>query len=219
MANFSTHLNVAAFVSGITSVSIGYSSLSTPGDALSYFFAGIVGGILPDIDHDKSTPIKILQFFFSNLIAFLITFKYIGKIPILNILLIWIVSYLGMSLFFYFFKKITKHRGMIHSIPAGLIFWFLTSLIAYKYFELNITKSYFLGFFVFLGYVTHLILDEIYSVDITGRKIKKSFGSALKICSNDKALNLLIYSLLLIMFIFLPKKDILFHIVKGIGNV
>jgi membrane-bound metal-dependent hydrolase YbcI (DUF457 family) len=219
LANFATHLNVAAFVSGIASVSIGYSNLSTPQDALGYFFAGIVGGILPDIDHDKSTPIKILQFFFSNLIAFLITFKYIGSIPILNILIIWISSYIGMSIIFYIFKKTTKHRGMIHSIPAGLLFWFLTSLIAYKYFSLNLTKSYFLGMFVFIGYITHLILDEIYSVDITGKKIKKSFGSALKICSKDKAVNLLIYSLLFLVFIFLPKKDILFHIVKGLGNV
>ena len=219
MASFATHLNVAAFVSGIASVSIGYSNLSSPQDALGYFFAGIVGGILPDIDHDKSTPIKILQFFFSNLIAFLITFKYIGSIPILNILLIWLCSYIGMSFIFYIFKKTTKHRGMIHSIPAGLLFWFLTSLIAYKYFSLNLTKSYFLGMFVFIGYITHLILDEIYSVDITGKKIKKSFGSALKICSKDKAVNLLIYSLLFLVFIFLPKKDILFHIVKGLGNV
>ena len=159
------------------------------------------------------------KFFFSNLIAFLITFKYIGSIPILNILLIWICSYIGMSIIFYIFKKTTKHRGMIHSIPAGLLFWFLTSLIAYKYFSLNLTKSYFLGMFVFIGYITHLILDEIYSVDITGKKIKKSFGSALKICSKDKAVNLLIYSLLFLVFIFLPKKDILFHIVKGLGNV
>jgi len=219
LARFATHLNVAAFVSGIASVSIGYSSFSNPHDALGYFFAGIVGGILPDIDHDKSTPIKILQFFFSNLIAFLITFKYIGSIPILNILLIWICSYIGISFIFYIFKKTTKHRGMIHSIPAGLLFWFLTSLIAYKYFSLKLTKSYFLGMFVFIGYITHLILDEIYSVDITGKKIKKSFGSALKICSNDKAVNLLIYSLLFLVFIFLPKKDILFHIVKGLGNV
>jgi len=219
VASFATHLNVAAFISGIASVSIGYSNLSTPTEALSFFFAGIVGGVLPDIDHDKSTPIKILQFFFSNLIAFLITFKFIGKIPILNILIIWIGSYLLMSLFFYFFKKFTKHRGMIHSIPAAIIFWFLTSLISYKYFDLGITKSYFLGFFVFLGYITHLILDEIYSVDITGKKIKKSFGSALKICSSNKTINLLVYSLLFIIFIFLPKKDILFHIIKGIGNV
>ena len=217
MANFATHLNVSAFVSGVSAVSIGYAFNEK--DAIIYFFAGIVGGILPDIDHDKSTPLRILQFFFSNLIAFLITFKFIGKIPIGNVLALWILSYLCMSILFYFLKKITKHRGMIHSIPSAFIFWFFTSLIAYKFFSFSLQKSYILGFFIFLGYITHLVLDEIYSVDITGKRIKKSFGSALKICSKDKATNLLVYSMLFIIFIFLPQKQLLFHILKGIGNV
>lgn len=30
----------------------------------------------------------------------------------------------------------------------------------------------------------HLLLDEAYSVDLANRKIKMSFGSALKLCSN-----------------------------------
>ena len=219
MANFATHLNVSAFVSGISAISISYSHLSSSKDAVFYFLAGIIGGILPDIDHDKSTPIRIIQFFFSNLVAFFVVFKYVHKYPILNLLLIWVISYIIMSVFFFFFKKLTKHRGMIHSIPAGLIFWFLISIISYNFFHIEIIKSYFLGFFVFIGYMTHLILDEIYSVDITGKKIKKSFGSALKICSNDKKLNLITYLLLLFIFIFLPKKDILFYLIKGIGNV
>ena len=63
MANFATHLNVSAIVSAIGVVSVEYLNISTS-NALEFFFAGIVGGVLPDIDHDKSTPIKILQFFF-----------------------------------------------------------------------------------------------------------------------------------------------------------
>jgi membrane-bound metal-dependent hydrolase YbcI (DUF457 family) len=218
VANFATHLNVSAFVSGVSAVSIGYVFHDTK-SAIIYFFAGMVGGVLPDIDHDKSTPFKIIQFFFSNLFAFLITFKYIGKIPIGNVLLIWILSYLFMSFVFYILKKITKHRGMIHSIPSAFIFWFLFSLISYKVFSFSLEKSYLLGFFVFLGYITHLVLDEIYSVDITGQRIKKSFGSALKICSKDKAVNLLVYSILFLMIIFLPQKELFIHIIKGIANV
>ncbi|WP_457560118.1 metal-dependent hydrolase [Caminibacter sp.] len=218
MANFATHLNVSAFVSGIGAVSISYAFNDTK-SAVFYFFAGIVGGVLPDIDHDKSTPLRILQFFFSNLISFLVSFKFIGKIPIGNVLLIWFSSYLFISFLFFLLKKITKHRGMIHSIPSGFIFWFLTSLSAYKFFDFSIQKSYLLGFFLFLGYITHLILDEIYSVDITGRKIKRSFGSAFKVCSKDKALNLLIYTTLILIFLFLPEKNILLHIIKGLGNV
>jgi membrane-bound metal-dependent hydrolase YbcI (DUF457 family) len=214
MANFATHLNITAFISAIGVVSVEYLNISTS-NALEFFFAGIVGGVLPDIDHDKSTPVKILQFFFSNLIAFIVTFEYIGKYPILNVLFIWISSYLLVSFMFYLFKKFTTHRGMFHSIPAAFIFWFLTSLLS-NYFGLEIKKSYLLGFFVFLGYITHLLLDEIYSVDIMGNKLKKSFGSALKLYSNKKSINLFVYLLLFMMFICLPKKEVFFHFIKGI---
>ena len=37
------------------------------------------------------------------------------------------------------------------------------------------------GLFVLLGYIIHLILDEIYAVDFTGAHLKRSFGSALKL--------------------------------------
>jgi membrane-bound metal-dependent hydrolase YbcI (DUF457 family) len=219
LANFTTHLNVAAFVSGIAAVSVSYTNLSTPKDAFLYFLAGIVGGILPDIDHNNSIPIKILQFFLSNLIAFLIIVRYLGKYPILNILFLWIVSYISVNILFFLFKKLTTHRGIIHSIPAAFFFFFLVSLISYKYFGLNVLKSYLIGLFVFIGYITHLILDEVYSVDITGRRIKKSFGSAFKLYSYNKKTTFFMYLLIILIFIFLPKKDILFHIVKGLINV
>jgi hypothetical protein len=37
------------------------------------------------------------------------------------------------------------------------------------------------GGFVFFGGLIHLILDEIYSVDLSNIRIKRSFGTALKI--------------------------------------
>jgi len=39
------------------------------------------------------------------------------------------------------------------------------------------------------GYLSHLILDEIYSVDITGLKIKSSFGSAVAFTGTIKNCN------------------------------
>jgi hypothetical protein len=36
------------------------------------------------------------------------------------------------------------------------------------------------GGFLLIGFLTHLILDEMYSVDVLGNRIKKSFGTALK---------------------------------------
>ena len=42
------------------------------------------------------------------------------------------------------------------------------------------------GLFLLLGFLLHLILDEMYSVDFTNRRIKRSFGSALKILDTRK---------------------------------
>ena len=38
-----------------------------------------------------------------------------------------------------------------------------------------------MGLFVLIGFIIHLVLDEIYSVDVEGAVIKKSFGTALKL--------------------------------------
>ena len=47
------------------------------------------------------------------------------------------------------------------------------------------------GGFVFLGGLIHLLLDEIYSVDLRNIKIKRSFGTALKLVDLDNKLLLL----------------------------
>lgn len=53
--------------------------------------------------------------------------------------------------------------------------------VAWQYLEANELQSWLLGLFMSGGYVIHLTLDEIYSVDFTGVRIRRSFGSALKL--------------------------------------
>ena len=219
MANFSTHVNIAALSGAALSSLFAINFNLDNKTAFFCFSATIIGGILPDIDHDKSTPLKIMHFFFSNIISFFIIFKNIDHLKILEMIIIWLVSNITIGLIFYIFKKTTKHRGMIHSIPSAFLFWFITSFILYKFLDFRISDSYIIGMFLFFGYLIHLILDEIYSVDITGKKIKKSFGSALKICSRDKKINLFVYSLLFLSVIFLPQKVIFFNLLKGLINV
>ena len=219
MAKFVTHLNVSAFISAIGASVVVYNKLATINDALVFFATGIVGGLLPDIDHDKSKPLQIVKLFLFLFISLLLTIKFYKTLPILNLALIWLVVYIAISILFYFFKKLTKHRGIIHSIPMGIFFSFLLFFISYYLFGFDETKSYLMGLFLFLGYISHLILDEIYSVDLVGNKIKKSFGSALKFCSNNQASNLLLITLILALFLFLPHKEKFLDILKGFLNV
>ena len=80
-------------------------------------------------------------------------------------------------------KKITVHRGMIHSIPMAILAGQLTFFAVTGTIEERLLKAASLT----LGFLSHLILDEIYSIDSTGAKLrlKKSFGTALK-WSNPK---------------------------------
>lgn len=219
MANFNMHLNTAAVVSGTLAATLSafhYIDIKT---SFYCFFAGIIGGILPDIDHENSIPVRILQFVLANLLAFLIISKYLVKLKLFEIIGIWVGIYLFFEVLFYFFKKYTVHRGIIHSIPVGVLFSLMTMIFLNKILKLSITKSYYIGLFVLIGYFTHLILDEIYSVDIAGKRLKKSFGSAFKLFSNQKYINILVYSLIFILFLLLPSKQTLFSLVKDLLNV
>jgi len=80
--------------------------------------------------------------------------------------------------------KYTVHRGMFHSIPAAIIAGQVAFLLASgEDVHLRIYKA---GA-VFLGYMSHLVLDEVYSIEwYRGRlRLKKSFGTALKLISRN----------------------------------
>jgi len=64
------------------------------------------------------------------------------------------------------------------------------------------------GLFVFLGYVIHLVLDEMYSVDITGARIKRSFGSALKLFDrNSTSASMLMAGALVATLLVTPPSE------------
>jgi len=211
MANFQTHFNVASFASAVGAGTMFYSGFVDKSEAMLLFVGGIIGGILPDIDSDNSIPTKIMQYVFANLISFFVLFNYIGLYPIGNLLLIWIGSFIGVMFLFQLFNKITSHRGMFHSIPAGLIFWFSFSLLFYYVFKFNYIVSWYFGMFVFMGYLVHLTLDEVYSVDIKGQRIKKSFGTALKFWNKDLKSVIFFYILVIGLFWQMPNKQAFFN--------
>jgi len=218
MANFNMHLNSAAFVSAISASVLSYKGVITGSEAFFCFLAGMIGGVLPDIDHNNSKIINMMQLTFSLFISFFITLMFINRLKLLELLGLWIGVYLFIMGLFFIFKKFTTHRGIIHSIPFAFLFWFLVTLISY-YLGISVKMSYLIGFFVFLGYITHLLLDEIYAVDLMGRRLKSSFGSALKFNSYNKLATFLTYLALVGLFLLLPKKEYLFSLIKGIFDV
>ena len=95
------------------------------------------------------------------------------------------------------FKRYTVHRGMWHSVPAAAV----AGLIAYLVMPcqsdaLRVYKS----LAVVLGFMVHLVMDEIWSVDTSGGiRFKKSFGTALKFFGSDTLANVSVYGKLLLL--------------------
>jgi membrane-bound metal-dependent hydrolase YbcI (DUF457 family) len=89
-------------------------------------------------------------------------------------------------------KRYTVHRGMFHSIPALLIFTGIAFMISG---HSNLHLRYFKAGGVFLGVFSHLMLDEIYSIEWAGGRwrFKKSFGTALKLWGDDMWGNFSVY--------------------------
>ena len=98
----------------------------------------------------------------------------------------------------YLLKQFAVHRGMFHSVPAAAI----AGLTAFLIFAAEEPiRRYFVASAVVLGFLTHLILDEIWSVKLGmfGPKIKKSFGTAVKFLGNEAWANIVTYLLVIVL--------------------
>jgi membrane-bound metal-dependent hydrolase YbcI (DUF457 family) len=91
-------------------------------------------------------------------------------------------------------SKYSDQRGMLHSLPAAAV----AGQVAFLSFSTEEPiHRYFVASSVVLGFLVHLILDEIWSVKEGqfGPKFKTSFGTAMKFYGPEAWSNLLSYVL------------------------
>jgi len=202
MANFRTHLSVAAAMSGCLATGFLEVGIAAPKDVWLYFAMGTLGGILPDIDANNSIPGRMLFSFFAIVLAFLTLFSRASVYSIVELSILWMVTYVVVRyVIFQMFAMLTVHRGIFHSILAAVFFGLLTTNLSYYIFDIYALNAWICGLFIFIGYLIHLTLDEMYSVDLIGTKIKRSFGTALKVVStNMKATSLLLLATVLVFY-------------------
>jgi hypothetical protein len=107
-------------------------------------------------------------------------------------------------------RKYTVHRGMFHSIPALLVFAGL-AFLACGTAELPI-RCYKAGG-VAAGFMSHLVLDEIYAVEWKGGRwrLKKSFGTAIKLWGDDPWANFSTYAKLVIVAMLILAQPSVFE--------
>jgi hypothetical protein len=204
MAGFRMHVTTSA-VLGCGYAGAGYALYGLPpetalvGGAMCGF-----SGMLPDLDSDYGVPLRETMAFTAAIVPMLLVRRFETLAMSHDAMIIAAVS---MYLFVRFgitnmIRKYTVHRGMFHSIPAGLIFAGMAFLVCgCAPIELRLYKS---GG-VLAGFMSHLVLDEIYAIQWKGGRwrFKKSFGTAMKFWGDDAWANFSTYAKLAIVTMFI----------------
>ena len=176
-------------VSGLTLASIGL--ISGPEMVLAIALV-IFGGLFPDIDSDHSTSIRLIFNVIGAFTGILLACFFIedyGVVP--AVLLVAICFMLIRFVLIAPFRDFTVHRGMAHSSPMAVLTTLMVVVGCFYVLGMNSVEAWTTGSLFFIGYVSHLILDELYSVDLANQTIKRSFGTAIKLFDTRQPLQYL----------------------------
>jgi membrane-bound metal-dependent hydrolase YbcI (DUF457 family) len=199
MADFRTHITVST-ICGVIYGGAGFQA-GVPWE--SCIIAGglcSVSGMLPDLDSDSGIPLREAVALSSAVVPMLLVDR-LHRMNISHEMMVLITAGLYLGIRFgvaEFFRRYTVHRGMWHSIPAAMISGMIAFLLCSCE---NMSVRLFRTMAVVVGFMSHLILDEMWSVDFKRGKyqFKSSFGSALKLWGNERIPNFVAYSMLAIL--------------------
>jgi membrane-bound metal-dependent hydrolase YbcI (DUF457 family) len=200
MADFKTHITTSTLL-GIGYGAAGHFYLGLPPTTCA-LAAGLCGlaGMLPDLDSDSGVPVRETMSFAAAIMPMLMIDRFVS--------MGWShesIALAGASIYLAvrfgvgeLFKRYTVHRGMWHSIPAACT----ASLLAFLACSCeDLHARYFKAAAVGLGFLSHLILDELWSVSFRGfrPRLKRSFGSALKLWGGSRWANFSTYAKLILL--------------------
>ncbi|MGD9724051.1 MAG: metal-dependent hydrolase [Pirellulales bacterium] len=193
MAGFKTHITVSTTL-GVaygTTAALAYGA-PLPACALAGGLCS-VSGMLPDLDSGPGVPLRESTAFAAAVVPMLLVDRFERlHMPPETIVLVGGILYLlirfgaGRLL-----TQFTVHRGMFHSIPAmAIVGEFAYLICAHE----NPWMRLFNATAVMLGFASHLVLDEIWSIDLRHFRLKSSFGTAVKLWGDCWWANLATYA-------------------------
>lgn len=206
MANFATHIGAGTVVSGALATITLAADVIAPENLVAVTLAGVLGSVLPDIDLKDSRASRALFSGLAVFFSFCVLFMNAAQYSIAELWLLWLgsfllVRYAAEALF----HRFSYHRGIWHSILAALFWWVLTAIVFHYVLGTHEGVAWLAGGFMFIGYLTHLLLDELYSVNLMGQRLKRSFGSAMKLFDARKpGDSATIAALAVILFLLAP---------------
>lgn len=209
MANFKTHVVTAAATSGIAATVFAGAGIAGADDIVAYGMLGTIGGMLPDIDSDESSPIRIL---FTALGLVGASLAVSIQALTVSIVELWLVALLVYALIRYpageIFRRYTVHRGIFHSLVAAGFFGLCAVNLSHYVGGLDAVRAWTAGFFLTFGYLVHLVLDEIFAVDLFNSRIKRSFGTAVKLIDrNNPKTSALMLTALIAAYVAAPSSE------------
>lgn len=208
MAGFRTHITVSA------ACGVGYAFWGNSYLQSSWGSCAVAGGLcaisgmLPDLDSDSGVPARETIGFAAAIIPMVLVdrFRELG-VSLDQVVLIGAPLYLllrfGVGTVL---ASLTVHRGMFHSIPAMVI----AGMIAYLLLDSRDQAiRVFKAAGVSVGYLSHLMLDEIWSFEFAAGvpRVKKSFGTALKFFGDNAGANSFAYGIALLLGMAIMREE------------
>jgi hypothetical protein len=197
MGNYRQHITFAWFLGAFYSVGA-YLLMGV------HWFYGTVAtllttlsGLLPDLDSDSGVEMKGFTGILGVLAAVAV-WEEVGKvhpaptfeIHLWSVFLAYVMVRHGLRRVL---SRLAKHRGISHSLPTCAV-WGLATYLFYP--SLNHSLRLVMAIAVMVGFFSHLLLDEICSVDLKGARVNKAFGSAIKLWAHSPWTTLGMYGLL-----------------------
>ena len=200
MANFREHITVSGMLGlgyGLGSV-VAFEFNPLQG-LLAACFTG-VSGMLPDLDSDNGRPVREMFGLLGAVAPLLLVNRvtaFFGlpgdpeTVMLVVIALYLAIKYGGATLV----SRLSVHRGMFHSLPALII---AAEAVYLAYPGPRASVKLLMAGGVAVGFLSHLLLDELYSVEMKGSRLrlKQSSGTALKWSGNEFFPNVFAFTLM-----------------------
>lgn len=182
MADFRTHLGVAVAGGSLLGLGAWQATALSATDAASLAILTAFGGILPDVDADNSHAIRLIFTLLAVLSVVVGALLLQGWLGPGRLIVACGGLYVGVRyVLSAVFRRFSVHRGIWHSLLASLLCGLATTVASYQWLLQEAWMAWAQGLALVLGTLIHLLLDELYSVDLVGTRIKRSFGTALKL--------------------------------------
>lgn len=219
MADFKTHITVSTALGvGYGAVAFAHFGIPAPTCVLAGTLCS-VSGMLPDLDSDSGVPLRESLSFASACVPMLLLDRFSRQLDWTTETMVLVGAGIYIAVRFglgALLKKYTVHRGMFHSIPAALVAGEIAFLLCtYGDIYMRAYKAC----AVIAGFMSHLILDEIWSVRVSGGRIglKSSSGTAMKLFGSDMWANFSCYAKLIVLGV-LVLNDPVWSTVSPEGN-